>query len=260
MTKTINSVAQAIGQAMAAAAWDGGDDLQWDGLGEYADQVPDEMRDQLEEIAAAAQAEYALALASRAGEPDVDVDTIAAILEGTAYNMAEAVAAARVAAGIACEVRDDCLILAPGHYTVMTSDSGDEVSIEATTAREAAEEYVDGGDWAGESTTWITVTTWVDALDHNGERVRLDEREYTITIPAEVPDCVEGHDHHWASPYSIVGGGEENPGVFGHGGGVVIVEVCRHCGLRRHTDTWATDPATGEQGLRSVEYERPDED
>jgi hypothetical protein len=43
--------------------------------------------------------------------------------------------------------------------------------------------------------------------------------------------------------------------VSGHGGGVIITEVCAHCGARRTIDTWAQDRQTGEQGLRSVSYE-----
>ena len=47
----------------------------------------------------------------------------------------------------------------------------------------------------------------------------------------------------------------EDPGVHGHGGGVLITEVCRHCGCKRTTDTWAQNPETGVDGLRSVSYE-----
>jgi hypothetical protein len=58
----------------------------------------------------------------------------------------------------------------------------------------------------------------------------------------------------------VVGGHRDNPGVFGHDGGVIIREVCRHCAAYRVTDTWAQNPATGEQGLESVTYEEADED
>ena len=40
----------------------------------------------------------------------------------------------------------------------------------------------------------------------------------------------------------------------GHGGGVIIREVCAHCGAYQVTDTWAERSDTGEQGLRSVKY------
>jgi hypothetical protein len=52
----------------------------------------------------------------------------------------------------------------------------------------------------------------------------------------------------------LLGGLKESPGVVGHGGGVRITEVCRHCGVRRITDTWATNPCDGTQGYECVEY------
>ena len=73
------------------------------------------------------------------------------------------------------------------------------------------------------------------------------------------PECLDTADsHEWASPIEIVGGIKENPGVHGKGGGVVIHEVCQRCGAHRHTDTWATDRETGEEGVRSLSYTEPD--
>lgn len=73
------------------------------------------------------------------------------------------------------------------------------------------------------------------------------------------PECSKDGDHYWISPYDLVGGIEENPGVYGHGGDVVITEACAFCSARRHTDTWAQDPSTGEQGLKAVWYDEHDE-
>ena len=47
--------------------------------------------------------------------------------------------------------------------------------------------------------------------------------------------------------------------MYGHGGGVIITEVCRHCGRYQITDTWAQNPENGEQGLTSTEYRDADE-
>lgn len=98
-----------------------------------------------------------------------------------------------------------------------------------------------------------TLSTWWLHLD-----VRCDEAaEYydvTVTVEPKEPPCVNGRDHDWRSPHRIVGGLKENPGVRGHGGGVVSTEVCGACGCERLTDTWAQDPLTGEQGLTSVTY------
>ncbi|MFK5173569.1 hypothetical protein ACI3QN_13730, partial [Propionibacterium freudenreichii] len=64
----------------------------------------------------------------------------------------------------------------------------------------------------------------------------------TTTIHPDAPACVSGHEHDWQSPYRIVGGDRTNPGVRGHGGGVITREICVHCGAERVTDTWATRP------------------
>ena len=58
------------------------------------------------------------------------------------------------------------------------------------------------------------------------------------------------------SPHEVVGGLEENPGVWGNGGGVIIHEVCQTCGVHRHTNTWAQNPVNGKQGLESVSYSK----
>lgn len=47
------------------------------------------------------------------------------------------------------------------------------------------------------------------------------------------------HKHEWQSPQWL-GGVKENPGVWGHGGGVIVHEVCE-CGARKITDTWANN-------------------
>lgn len=130
------------------------------------------------------------------------------------------------------------------------TDGNADVEIEADSAREAAEEYVETGDWGV-----IEKTFWVDiyATDEDGE-----ETIVTVTTHPPEPECVEA-SHEWASPYSLLGGCRENPGVWGHGGGIISKEVCRHCGVYRTSDTWAQDPNTGAQGLESISYDEADE-
>jgi len=89
---------------------------------------------------------------------------------------------------------------------------------------------------------------------------RTERDSVTVALEPDEPDCADGADHDWRSPLSVVGGIAENPGVWGHGGGVIIREVCSRCGAYRVTDTWAQDRETGEQGLRSVRYEDADEE
>lgn len=133
--------------------------------------------------------------------------------------------------------------------TYLCDDGNAEIEIEADAASEAAREYVDGCQFTDiESTIWIDV--YIQKVDD------VDSREcITVTVDPDVPSCAEGREHNWQSPYELVGGIKENPGVWGHGGGVIITEVCMNCGCARRTDTWAQNPVNGIQGLESVSYE-----
>lgn len=133
----------------------------------------------------------------------------------------------------------------------VTDGYGVSEEIMAGTATDAAQSYVDTGDYHAENeTVWVKV--YVQELGEDEEPV--GERDWIkIAIDPEEPECT--HDEHdWKSPISLVGGLTENPGVFGHEGGVIIHEVCTHCGTEKITDTWAQDCDDGEQGLDSVEY------
>lgn len=102
-------------------------------------------------------------------------------------------------------------------------------------------------------------TLWIRVQVRNAVTGEIEARE-SVACDEDEPKCVDAELHDWKSPYSVVRGMSQNPGVFGHGGGVIITEVCRHCGTYRVTDTWAQDPDTGEQGLTSVEYRDADAD
>ena len=181
------------------------------------------------------------------------------------------------------------MIAAPGWQA---DDGNCEVTLDrASSAKEAAEEYVDGGDWGDRDTTsWVAVHTWrtgirqaecaycdavATAHDSDGDPACEDHAEvpgggvdlhplavdtetawehHRIAIEPIEPDCVDGEDHDWQAPHEIVGGSEDNPGVWGSGGGVLIERVCVHCGCARTIDTWAQDPTDGEQGLESTKY------
>lgn len=139
--------------------------------------------------------------------------------------------------------------------TVYVADDGNaENEIDAESAREAAEEYVAGGDWGDASkTSWVTVYVFT-RLKLGGITLDLDDRDsFEVEVEPDEPSCPEG-EHDWVTPYAVLGGLRENPGVQGHGGGVICHEVCRYCGCLRTTDTWAQNPETGKQGLTSVEY------
>jgi len=102
---------------------------------------------------------------------------------------------------------------------------------------------------------WLCKTV----ANKDGDEYWENLEHLTYTFEVEEPDCIGKREHDWKSPLSIVGGVKENPGVYGHGGGVVITEICAHCGAYRETDTWAQDSQTGEQGLHETTY-RPADD
>lgn len=138
-------------------------------------------------------------------------------------------------------------------YEVRDGYASDEFEAPDDAAAVAyAKQWLADGDWPREETQYLTASVY---LMPGNECVG----EATLTLQPLPPPCIGGHDHDWCRPHSVVGGLRDNPGVHGSGGGVKIVEVCRHCGQRQHTDTWATHPATGEQGVERVWYTDPDE-
>lgn len=77
------------------------------------------------------------------------------------------------------------------------------------------------------------------------EKVIVDEdydfvESFSIAVNPSEPDCPEGV-HDWY---------QEN--VNGNGGGVIVTECCNHCDCTKITNTWAHNPSTGEQGLKSI--------
>lgn len=145
--------------------------------------------------------------------------------------------------------------------TYTCADAHGEETIEATSGRQAAERWAASYD-AGERTFWITVEVWPQGADLRLERELL-ERHKIAVAPAEPPcDWRPGDwrsNHDWQAAHEAVGGLKSNPGVRGNGGGVIQLEACSRCGRHRVTDTWATDPTDGEQGLVEVRYQPADE-
>lgn len=103
-------------------------------------------------------------------------------------------------------------------------------------------------------TYWVRLSCW--PVDEAGHPLGPQSTR-SLTVHPREPECT-APAHQWR-PYAVVGGLEENPGVVGHGGGVIIKEVCDHCQTQRITDTWAQDPETGEQGLVSLCYREAEE-
>lgn len=127
-------------------------------------------------------------------------------------------------------------------FACSTGHGGDDVRIEARTARAAARAYVEGGDWGPiEGAIWINVRVSEIGPDGEGE-----EETYKIQVDQDEPACEEGHAHRWT-------GCETR----GHGGGTISTETCRWCGTTRTYNTWATDPEDGRQGYETTTYEVP---
>lgn len=124
--------------------------------------------------------------------------------------------------------------------TYRCDDGNAEIEIVAESTQAAAQEYVDGGEWGDiDSTTWVTV--FVRWTDEDGDE--LQDR-IKIAIDPDEPGCEE-EDHDW-----------KQVSVRGSGGGVVVTSQCAHCGLFCERNSWAQDPADGEQGLSSTRYFR----
>jgi hypothetical protein len=129
-----------------------------------------------------------------------------------------------------------------GGAKYIAADSPDE-------ALRHAQAWAEEGDWdTPTGTVWVSVRV----LDDDGNALAADD-SYAIDPPE--PDCLDDQDHDWRAPQGYVGGIAENPGCWGHGGGVIYHEVCVLCGCRKTTDTWAQNPDNGVQGLTSIKYE-----
>lgn len=183
------------------------------------------------------------------------MSTITIDLDTLSEDAAEAIAQALLDDGDNDDVALE-IVKHHGDHVIMADDGNAEVEMASDTLADAAREYVDDGDWGDRSEpSWVTVYAWRRWT--LGDVVIDEERQsFDVEIAAEEPACDGEHEHDWCAPYAVVGGIRENPGVWGHGGGVIIHEVCRHCGCLRTTDTWAQRHDTGEQGLTSVSFER----
>jgi len=80
----------------------------------------------------------------------------------------------------------------------------------------------------------ITVAVWAWQIDPvTDEKIDDTRVSFDTTIDPEEPTCDEDRDggvHDW-----------QGRSISGNGGGVRAVHTCIACGLRRATNTWATD-------------------
>ena len=92
------------------------------------------------------------------------------------------------------------------------------------------------------------------AMSGEDDEIALAELDVIgITIQPEEPDCQKSPHHRIHPQHKWIQGQ-----AYAHGGGVQYTSTCKRCGIQRHTDTWAQDPSTGSQGLRSTAYSEAD--
>lgn len=137
-------------------------------------------------------------------------------------------------------------------YVALYGDGNAVEYPEATSRSEAAEMYVDGGEWGTQDETeWVHITTW--GRWRLGD-VEIDGRDRDVDVRVELapdePPCVDGHDHEWRD--------DPDHSDQINGGGMICYSRCEWCGLGRIHDSWAQDRETGEQGLDSIRYDRED--
>lgn len=106
----------------------------------------------------------------------------------------------------------------------------------------------------------VTIAGAIPQMIDEDATLAGDPHDCSGVCPAvDAPDCRDGEEHDWQSPYSLVGGIRENPGVWGSGHGrTKCTEVCAHCGLYRTTDHGATLPSNG-QRARRISYQAADD-
>lgn len=112
---------------------------------------------------------------------------------------------------------------------------GTEFKYIAATAREAAELLAADEVSANDRTVIVNVLVALAATPGATE-------SHKVLVDPEEPDC-DDVEHAW----------QDGP-VRGKGGGITYTDTCAHCGLRRHVDTWGSDPFDGTQGHRIVRY------
>lgn len=132
----------------------------------------------------------------------------------------------------------------------VSEDGHEFATVTASTMKEARREARDeAGNGDYDTSNGTIFATYYLKCELTGETESVD-----VEIEPDEPEC-EGKEHDWQTPYEILGGLKDNPGVWGNGGGVIMKQVCMVCGCGKTTDTWAQNPDGGEQGLTSVKYE-----
>jgi len=131
--------------------------------------------------------------------------------------------------------------------------SGVEELIEAESMQAAIEE---AEDWAGDGDydERVIVRVEIQELGGNWDSETITVEAGPLPQPPETECGTEDDDHDWTSPFDIVGGCRDNPGVWSKGGTrMVFAYVCSRCGLRKTVDHAGEQRNPGELE-ETVEY------
>lgn len=139
------------------------------------------------------------------------------------------------------------------------SDGGASEIIEADNleaAVKAAKEWASEGSYDER----VMVDVSIQGIDDDGDYT--DEYEL-VEVEAgpepEEPECADGEEHEWESPYKIVGGFKENPGVWSLGGTTMSFRsVCCYCGAHKHETSYGSQRNPGQ--CDQVTYDEADDE
>lgn len=122
-------------------------------------------------------------------------------------------------------------------------------------AKELATESWQAGSWD----TKCLIDVRVAELDDAGEETEnVDWVEVECGEDPAEPECTSEDGHDWQSPYEVVGGLRENPGVWSKGGTTsVFKQCCAHCGCYRTETSYGAQRNPGQ--CDTVEYEDADQ-
>ena len=104
---------------------------------------------------------------------------------------------------------------------------------------------------------WSFRTDIFPDLDDGDAWELLEQYEIDLGFSEVQPKDPEAdHTHKWDSVCEIEGGLKENPGIQGHGAGIIATYHCTHpgCYLTMTCDTWDQNPSNGRQGVETTTY------
>ena len=141
----------------------------------------------------------------------------------------------------------------PRDYTIRDSHGGDWTILSCPSdLHEDVVASVRDGDWGDGHESWV----W---NGRSRDVVTGDEELHKVVFDAKEPPCKQD-EHRWVTPYDLLGGLRENPGVWsGDNGGTTAREVCEHCGVYRVSRSRKTNRSNGTT-FAATDYEVADDD